>query len=90
MKQSTTNYSNFENLNNGERAARVLVSTAAIVVAMSSSIAGSTLFAVICFLGIALTMTGIIGWDPVRAMSNKSEASHHTFPHHTDKAGHNV
>jgi len=90
MKQSTSNYSNFENLNNGERAARVIVSTAAIAVAMSSSIAGTTLFAVICFLGIALAMTGIIGWDPVRAISNNREIIHHTLPHHTDKNGFNV
>ena len=85
MKQSSSTYSNFENLNNVERAARVLVSTAAIVVAMSSSIAGSTLFAVICLLGIALAMTGIIGWDPVRAMSHKTAnekvKSHHHHGH---------
>jgi len=90
MKNLNHNYETYENLNITERAARVIVSTAAIVVSMSSSIAGTTLFAVICLLAIALAMTGIIGWDPVRAMSNKSEVSHHTLPHHTDKTGLNV
>ena len=85
MKNLNENYETYENLSNTERAARVIVSTAAIVVAMTSSIAGSTLFAVICLLGIALAMTGIIGWDPVRAMSHKTAnekvKSHHHHGH---------
>jgi len=90
MSQQSKNYCTFENLNDTERAARVIVSIAAIVVAMSSSIAGTTLFAVISLLGIALAMTGIIGWDPVRAMSHKLSFSHHIFPHHKDKTGLNM
>jgi len=85
MKNLNQNYETYENLNNTERAARILVSVAAIVVAMSSSIAGTTLFAVISLLGIALAMTGIIGWDPVRALSsktaNKKAKSHHHHGH---------
>jgi len=90
MKNLNQNYGTYENLSNTERAARVIVSTAAIAVAMSSSIAGTILFAVICFLGITLAMTGVIGWDPVRAMSNHREIIRHTLPHHTDKNGFNV
>ena len=82
MKNLNQNYETFENISNTERVARVLVSTAAIVVAMSSSIAGTTLFAVICLLGIALVMTGIIGWDPVRAISNKTASKEAKSHHH--------
>ena len=84
MKQASTNYANFENLSNNERAARVVVSIAAIVVAMGSNIAGTALFAVIGLLGIALSLTGIVGWDPVRAMSKVSEEKTSLIPHNLD------
>ena len=83
MKQENINYANFENLTNSERVARVVVSIAAIVVAMESSIAGTTLFAVISVMGIALSLSGIVGWDPVRALSSKKvEEKVHTNSHH--------
>ena len=51
---------------------------------MGSNIAGTALFAVISLLGIALSLTGIVGWDPVRALSSKksdvkvkAQANHH-------------
>lgn len=90
MKKQNVNYENIENLTSGERTARVLVSTLAIVVAMESSIAGSAMFAVICLIGVTLAMTGIIGWDPVRALSNASQTEQHSFPHHTDTSRHSV
>ena len=89
MTNLDQNYETYENLNNTERAARVIVSTVAIVVAMGSSIAGTTMFAVISILGIALAMTGIVGWDPVRALSAK-KTKHHVLPYHADTKGHGV
>lgn len=83
MKNLNQQYETYENLNITERTVRVIVSTVAIVVAMESSIAGTTMFAVISLLGIALAMTGIIGWDPVSALSAKeSQVKVHHDSHH--------
>jgi len=82
MKNLNQNYETYENLSNTERAARLIVSAIAIVAAMSSSIAGTTLFSVICLLGITLAMTSIIGWDPVRAISNKTANEKVKSDHH--------
>ena len=89
MNNQNQQYETYENLSHSERVIRVIVSTAAIIIAMESSIAGSTMFAVISILGIALAMTGIIGWDPVRALSSKGD-EHQTLPHRTDTNGHSI
>ena len=90
MKQQNTNYANFENLSNTERFARVVVSIAAIVVAMESSIAGTTMFAVVALIGIALSLTGIVGWDPIRAFTQEKETEESVIPHHLDSTHQNL
>ena len=59
----------FENLNTTERFVRFLISFAAIVIMMESTIAGSTLFAVGCLIAIALATTAIVAWDPLKSVT---------------------
>lgn len=60
-----TKYS-LENIGTTERYVRAGLSVAAIVLAMESSVSGG-LFAAINFAAIALAMTAIVGWDPLKS-----------------------
>ena len=87
MKTEDQKYVTFENLGSSERVARIIVSILAIVFAMGSSIAGTSLFSLVSVVAIALTMTGIIGWDPVRALSRKKFGKNfHVINHHNHSA----
>lgn len=58
----------YENLNVSQRIARFGISMIAIVVAMESTLAGSTAFAVVNMSAIALATLAIIGWGPLKAL----------------------
>jgi len=67
-------YSNFENLNVVDRTVRFAVSVFVIIGVMNSSIVGTLLFAVITLLAVGLATTAIIGWDPAKAWTLKTNA----------------
>lgn len=62
METKTT----FENISTTERWVRFVISVAAIVGAVESTI-GAAAFAAINFAAIALATTAIIGWDPMKS-----------------------
>jgi len=71
-------------LNYSERMARFAVSMLVILVAMQSSIAGTTMFGVVVLLAIGLATTAIIGWDPAKSIvfGREETASQHHHGHY--------
>lgn len=69
MKNTTA----YENMNVTERNIRFVISAAAIIGAMQTSLVGGPLFAAINVLAIALATTAIIGWDPLKAVFKSAE-----------------
>ena len=80
---------NFENINTSERTTRFVVSMVAIVAAIESPLVGSTLFAVVNLLAIALATVAIIGWDPLRALTQRKGSEGIVYvPHKRDDYQH--
>lgn len=81
---------NYENLGNTERFVRFTLSYAAIVVMLESTITGSTMFAVLNIITVAIAMTGIAGWDPLKALTQVMKARFqdmfHTHDQHHGKS----
>ena len=71
---NTPNTPNSSNLT--LRSGALAVSTFAVIAAMESGLPGSTWFAVVNGLAIALAAAAIIGWNPLRSI-----------PHSAEKAG---
>ena len=67
-----------ENLSVSARAARVIVST----------LAGTTLFAVVTVFAIGLATSAIVGWDPVKTAATNllSLLTHHGADHRSTHA----
>lgn len=63
--KTTTQY---ENLSSTDRVIRSVVSVAAVVGAMETSLVGTPAFTAVSVVAIALATTAIIGWDPVKAL----------------------
>jgi len=72
----------FQNISNTESASRVLSGTFAIVAAITSNIVATFFFAPILVLGMVLILTGIIGWDPLRALMPYKSRGQRIFDYH--------
>ena len=71
MNTQSNQVNTFENISFTQRVSRFVISMIAIVVAMTSPLAGGYLFALINLLAIGLATSAIIGWDPVYALKRK-------------------
>jgi hypothetical protein len=77
MKQSTK----FENLSSVERVVRFVIGAGAAVAAMESSLVGGPLFTVVNILAIALATTAILGWDPLKNLTQSAKSALHIGEH---------
>jgi len=82
MPTSDTNMNTFENISSTESASRVLSGTVAIAAAATSGIINTIFFGPVLVFGIVLIMTGIIGWDPIRALIPKKSVYQQLFDYH--------